>query len=256
MRPDAAERIAALPDDLVVLDVGGWAAPLWRADWVVDLLPYETRGLYGAADPARERFTADTWRQADICGPEPWPFEDGQFDVAICSHTLEDVRDPVFVCSELRRVSRSGYVELPAAIEELTFGVQGPWVGWSHHRWIGERHGDELVLTHKPHLLSAPGRHLPTGTHESVPAEERTIAFWWDGELPVREQVQVAAEEFDAWLGGLLATCAARAGIDAPEPDAPGTASGGRVALRQKGRLRHVRQALGHRASRWRGQRR
>ena len=94
-----------------------------------------------------ERFTAATWVQGDICGPEPWPFEDGQFDVAICSHTLEDVRDPVFVCSELRRVSRSGYVELPAAIEELTFGVQGPWAGWSHHRWIGERDGDEFAFS-------------------------------------------------------------------------------------------------------------
>ena len=36
MRDEARRRIDALPDDLVVLDVGGWAAPLWRADWVID----------------------------------------------------------------------------------------------------------------------------------------------------------------------------------------------------------------------------
>ncbi|WP_026911902.1 class I SAM-dependent methyltransferase [Patulibacter minatonensis] len=256
MRPDARQRIDELADDLVVLDVGGWAAPLWRADWVVDLLPYETRGLYGAADPDRERFSADTWVQADICGPDPWPFEDDQFDVVICSHTLEDVRDPVFVCAELQRVSRSGYVELPTAVEELTFGVQGPWVGWSHHRWIGEWDGGELVLTHKPHLLAAPGRHLPTGTHEAVPADDRTIAFWWEDEVRARERVLVDADEFDGWLGGLLAACAAQAGIEAPQPDAPGTASGGRLALRRKGRLRQMRGALGHRASRWRDGRR
>ena len=250
MRDEARRRIDALPDDQVVLDVGGWAAPLWRADWVVDLLPYETRGLYGAADPDRERFTAETWRQADVCGPEPWPFEDGQFDVAICSHTLEDVRDPVFVGAELQRVARSGYVELPAAIEELTFGVQGPWVGWSHHRWIGEQDDDGLVLTHKPHLLSAPGRHLPTGTHERVPADERTIAFWWDGDLRVRERVLVDADEFDGWLGGLLGTCAERAGIDAPDPGEVEAASGGPAARRRVARIRRVRSALRHRAAR------
>lgn len=249
MRDEARRRIDALPDDLVVLDVGGWAAPLWRADWVIDLLPYETRGLYGAAEPARERFTAETWRQADICGPEPWPFEDGQFDVAICSHTLEDVRDPVFVCAELQRVSRSGYVELPAAIEELTFGVQGPWVGWSHHRWIGEHGDDGLTLTHKPHLLAAPGRHLPTGTHEQVPEDERTIAWWWEGDLPVRERVLVDADEFDDWLGGLLDGCADRAGIDPPRPDV--VAASGEVAARRRlARLRQVRGALRHRATR------
>ena len=44
-----------------------------------------------------ERFTADTWVVQDIC--TPWPFADGQFDFAVCSHTLEDVRDPVFVCN-------------------------------------------------------------------------------------------------------------------------------------------------------------
>jgi SAM-dependent methyltransferase len=245
VRPDATERIAALPDELVVLDVGGWAAPLPRADWVIDLLPYETRGLYGAADPERERFTADTWRQADICGPEPWPFEDDQFDVAICSHTLEDVRDPVFVCAELRRVARAGYVEVPAAIEELTAGVQGPWVGWSHHRWISEPDGDHgLTFVHKPHLLSAPGRHLPAGALEGVPEAERTIAFWWDGDLAARERVLVDAEEFDGWLGELVASCAARAGVPVPQSDAVGVAAGGSLGPRLRGRLREVRRAL------------
>jgi hypothetical protein len=186
-----------LPDDGLILDVGGWAKPLARADWVIDLLPYETRGLYGAADPEAERFTAATWVVADIC--EPWPFADDQFDVAVCGHTLEDVRDPVLVCRELSRVAKRGYVEVPHVAEELTWGVQGPWVGWSHHRWIVEREGEGLVFTHKPHLLAAEGRHLP--------ADDRTwepLGLWWEGELPAREQVFVGADEFDPWLEGLL----------------------------------------------------
>jgi hypothetical protein len=197
VRPDAEARIAALPGDLLVLDVGGWARPLARADWVIDLLPHATRGLYGGR-PEGERFSAATWVEADVC--EPWPFADGQFDVAICGHTLEDVRDPVLVCRELARVARSGYVEVPHAAEELTWGVHGPWVGWSHHRWVVEREGDGLVFTHKPHLLCAPGRHLPADTPRPEP-----LGLWWERALPAREQVHVGAETFDPWLEGLLA---------------------------------------------------
>ncbi len=41
-------------DDLVlVLDVDAWASPFWRADWVLDLMPHATRGLY-AYDRERE----------------------------------------------------------------------------------------------------------------------------------------------------------------------------------------------------------
>src|SRR3954464_6299523 len=84
------------PDD-VVLDIGAWGRPFTRADWVMDLEPYETRGLYGRHGPAPERFSADTWIRRDICAVEPYPFADKQIDFVVCSHTLEDVRDPLRV---------------------------------------------------------------------------------------------------------------------------------------------------------------
>jgi len=125
------ERVEALPGGARVLDVGGWAAPLARADSVLDIMPWETRGLYGDADPAAERFDAQTWVQRDICSREPWPFADGAFDFVVCSHTLEDVRDPIWVCCELSRVARAGYVEVPSRLVEQSRGVQGDWVGWA-----------------------------------------------------------------------------------------------------------------------------
>jgi len=194
-----------LPEDGLVLDVGGWAKPLARADWVIDLEPYETRGLYGSAD-GDERFSAETWVRRDVCDREPWPFADGQFDVAVCSQTLEDLRDPVWVCSEMQRVARAGRVEVPAVVEELTWGVQGPWVGWSHHRWLCLPEDGGLTFVHKPHLLCAPGRHLPAGTCDALPARERVTALSWEGSLPARERVFLGAEEFDAWLEQLLSS--------------------------------------------------
>jgi len=218
----ALDRIAALPPDALVLDVGGWAAPLARADWVIDLLPYETRGLYGPpVDPATERFSAATWVQRDICATEPWPFADDQFDFVVCSHTLEDVRDPVRVCEELVRIGKAGYVEVPAPIEDLTFGVHGPWVGWSHHHWISELEDGGLRFTMKPHLLVAPGRHLPAGSCEGLPPERLVLQLWWEGTFAACEQVLVGAEDFDAWLVGLLEASRSIATPEGPVPRRP-----------------------------------
>ena len=68
-----------------------------------------------------------------------WPFEDQFFDFAICSHTLEDVRDPLHVCAELQRVAKAGYIEVPSRVKETCLGHER-WnqAGLSHHRWLIE----------------------------------------------------------------------------------------------------------------------
>jgi hypothetical protein len=191
--------------DALVLDAGGWGRPLSRADWVIDLGDYATRGQWGHdGDPATERFNEETWVQRDLCDREPWPFADHQFDFAVCSHTLEDLRDPVWVCAELQRVARAGYVELPAPVDDLTWGVNGPWVGWSHHRWLCFVRDGGLEFVHKPHLLVSEGRHLPPSAVAGLAIEQRTIHLWWEGELPCRERVFLDPPEFDAWLAELL----------------------------------------------------
>ncbi len=118
-------------------------------------MPYATRGLYGKPAPEEERFSEASWVQTDICDRRPWPFADGQFDFSVCAQTLEDVRDPVWVCSELARVSRAGYVETPSRLEEQAIGVHGDWAGWTHHRWLVDRSDGGLVFVHKPHMLAA-----------------------------------------------------------------------------------------------------
>jgi Methyltransferase domain len=191
--------------DALVLDAGGWARPLSRADWVIDLGSYDTRARWGRdGEEAEERFSRDTWVQRDLCARDPWPFADGQFDFAVCAQTLEDLRDPVWVCSELERVARAGYVEVPAPVEELTWGVQGPWVGWGHHRWLFSVSDGGLEAVHKPHLLPRSGSHLPAGTLHGLSPEQRTTRLWWRDRLACRERIHFGAEEFDAWLDALL----------------------------------------------------
>jgi hypothetical protein len=196
------QRIEAdLAEDDVVLDVGGWAIPLARADWVIDLMPFATRGPCDGA----ERFSAETWVQADICAREPWPFADNQFDFAICSHTLEDVRDPIWVCSELSRVARAGYVETPSRPQEQSVGVAGPFIGWSHHHWLVDAVDGGLEFVFKPHALhfltEAQLTHAEAAT---MAPEERVMALFWAGELPARERIFFDEAEFQAYLAAPL----------------------------------------------------
>jgi SAM-dependent methyltransferase len=102
-----------------VLDAGGWYRPFNLATHVIELNPYDSRRIDDALDPEDdERFTADTWIVQDVCN-SPWPFADKTFDFVVCSHLLEDVRDPITVCRELCRVGKAGYIETPSRIPEI-----------------------------------------------------------------------------------------------------------------------------------------
>lgn len=197
-----ARILTELDDEQLVLDVGGGANPLPRADWVIDLLAYDDRGLYGEEiDPGGERFSGETWVQRDICDHHPWPFGDKQFDFVTCSHTLEDVRDPIWVCSELIRVAKAGYVEVPSRLEEQSYGFQGPWAGWGHHRWLIDLEGDELTFVFKHHVLhNRESDRFPREFREALPPERRVHQLWWQGEFRYRELMFFDGPSLDAYL--------------------------------------------------------
>lgn len=202
--------LESLAPDAVVLDVGGWADPFERADWVIDVMPYETRGLYqreGWVQRPRteERFSERTWIERDLCSREPFPFEDGEIDFAVCSHTLEDVRDPIWVCAELNRVAKAGYIEVPSRLEEQSWGVNGEFVGWSHHRWLIDVDGGGIEFVLKLHSLHAhTDEHFPPGFWERLSDEERVQALWWEGGFRYRERIAIDDAEIDQYLRGFV----------------------------------------------------
>jgi hypothetical protein len=206
MRAASVERLKReIGEDDLVLDVGGWMEPFNRADWVLDLGDYETRGRNGSQGGGEERFTADTWAQRDICDREPWPFEDKQFDFAICGHTLEDVRDPVWVCHELVRVAKRGYIEVPSRLEEHTYGVHGEWVGWGHHHWMVDVGEDRLDFVFKHHVIHRPGMNsFPSRFQANLTDENRAQAFWWDGSFEYGERVLLGWGELDRYYADFV----------------------------------------------------
>lgn len=195
--PNVEAVLARLTPTDQVLDVGGWACPFNRAQWVLDSEPFETRGFYktvglpASQGGAAEWFSGSTWVQRDICDREPWPFRDKHFDFVVCSHTLEDLRDPIWVCSELQRVGKRGYIEVPSRAFESSRGVERPGqAGLSHHRWLIDIRGQEIVFLQKLHMIHAHWRFaLPSGFGKALTPAESVQWLWWTDRFRAREKV-------------------------------------------------------------------
>lgn len=198
----SVERILeTLDDEALVLDIGGWAKPFPRADWVLDYMPYETRGLLGRDGTGEERFRKETWVQRDVCDREPYPFADDELDFVVCSQTLEDLRDPVWVCAEMVRIGKAGYVEVPSRLLEQSYGVEGPWAGYAHHRWLFDLDPDRLSFAFKSHVLHRRRScHFPYGFHHQLRPEERALSLWWEGGFDFSERLFYDPAELDRYL--------------------------------------------------------
>jgi hypothetical protein len=85
-------------------------------------------------------------------------------------------------------------------------GVEGPWAGWSHHRWLVEASGSSLLFTFKPGVLhTRPEAQLTPEEHARLSEEDRVLTVWWEGGLAAAEQIFTGAEELDPWLAAVPA---------------------------------------------------
>ncbi len=197
---NARRLIEDLPEKAIVVDVGGGASPFPRADYIIDALPFSSRGngsdqnIHSQLDyPAR--YSAENWIQLDLCQRQPWPVEDKRFDFAVCSHLLEDIRDPIWVCSELQRIAKAGYIEVPSRWVEQSKGVENPkHAGYYHHRWLIESSENRLLFRQKPHLLHSINDAVvaslwPT---QQIHPDFSILVFRWEGSF---EAVEIL--EFD-----------------------------------------------------------
>jgi SAM-dependent methyltransferase len=188
-----------------VLDVGGWHAPWNRADYIIDIMPYETHNREGALLKEvypEARFTKETFLQMDVCAPKPWPFPDKYFDFVYCSNTLEDLRDPIRVCSEILRVGKAGFIETPSRVVESTRGIERPfYCGYYHHRWLCEVEGKKISFLFKPAMMHAYRRfHLVKPWHKKVNPRYGSVGFFWKESFEFEEKIIIDRDDVQSNL--------------------------------------------------------
>ena len=134
----------------VVLDIGSHNDIFPRANIIIDINDYETRKR---RDLSPEYFNKSSWIKGDLSEKEVWSLiPDKSIDFVICSHLLEDIRDPLFVCEQLIRVAKKGYIEVPSYYREISKATHSDTSsGYDHHRWIVE-YTEAYGLTFKAKL--------------------------------------------------------------------------------------------------------
>jgi hypothetical protein len=178
-----------------ILDLGGWFKPEVRATHVVDIMPWETRGAKVSLERLpSERFSKDTWFQADFLNPTfKLPFDDKSFDAVICGHTVEDLASPENLLREMQRVGKAGAIECPSRLAEQTLGLRDRmcnFPGHPHHHWIVDSAEGKLLLYSKQagypcsRLQLVPLKSFETYC-KSHP-EAQLVTHYWSGELSYR----------------------------------------------------------------------
>jgi len=130
-----------------VIDVGGSVAG-WSggvANAIVDINPPDP-----AAESAIRYFKVNISRDEDWGSVENYVAEHGRFDFSICTHTLEDIANPLLVSRKLSQISKAGYVAVPSKFVELSrfetvLGYGVSYRGYIHHRWIYSVRGGVFV---------------------------------------------------------------------------------------------------------------
>lgn len=122
-----------VPASALVLEVGSGGNPYFRSNILID-----------AYEVTRERhYVPLVVDRPTVLGyAESLPFKDKVFDFVIASHVLEHSSDPKRFLSELERVAKAGYIEVPDALMERL----NPYL--DHRLEITER-GGHLIIRKK-----------------------------------------------------------------------------------------------------------
>ena len=154
----------------------------------------------------RESFSKETWIQRDICERTPFPFAEKEIDLVICSHSLEGVRNPLWVCAEMIRVAKQGYLEVPSRVAESCRGVEtarvgSARVGWSHHRWLIDIEGNRVRFLMKYHMIQGHWRFsFPHSYWRRLPESQRVKWLFWEDRFDCSEALIHGAQNVAAEL--------------------------------------------------------
>ena len=117
----------------LVLEIGSGASPYFRSNVLCDAFE---------SNHHRQNRSLVVDRPLILGYAENLPFKDNSFDFIIASHVLEHSDDPALFISEIQRVGKAGYIEVPDAfMERLT--------GYPEHTLEITEKNSELIIRKK-----------------------------------------------------------------------------------------------------------
>ncbi len=164
----------------LILDVGGAAGPWGGATHILDIQP----GQAFVGDIGR----LDIWETVRAFSRH--------WDLVVCTHTLEDLRDPGFVLDQINTLTThgAGFIAVPHKHTELSNLDSQAYVGYCHHRWVFAFQNETLRLapkwpvTSRFGLYQSPGPdHLPwldTKRAHTPGGPQEELGVLWEGTLP------------------------------------------------------------------------
>tara|TARA_B100001175_G_scaffold74301_1_gene61936 strand:- start:305 stop:982 length:678 start_codon:yes stop_codon:yes gene_type:complete len=113
-----------------ILDIGCNIAPVKFAQTVADVQNFS-------------KFYEKKDKKFVLIKDKTLPFSNNQFDFIYASHVIEHVEDVSFFISELKRISRQGYIELPSMLEDnIVLSTNSS----DDHKWMFKFDDVEKVL--------------------------------------------------------------------------------------------------------------
>lgn len=144
-----------------ILDIGGSMNQhnQIKVDTLADMIRPE-EAPYGVSKLKAENFV-----RVDITR-DKLPFKDKEFDVCLCTHTLEDLPSPFLVIAEMERVAKRGIIITPSMGFDCQFTKidYTDWLtgarrvpGEAHHKWffINRKGTLEIIPKNYPILYTS-----------------------------------------------------------------------------------------------------
>ena len=153
-----------------VVDVGGTHGGSWSSsvtDMVIDINAHGPGAM-----------------NLDICNYESWKELEsmvavtGKFNYSICTHTLEDLYDPIITLKKLPKIAERGIITMPSILTELSNIESSRWLGYIHHRWIFHEENGKMLIIPKLSLIESVAKNR--FKHKEHLSE---IIFEWENEI-------------------------------------------------------------------------
>jgi hypothetical protein len=129
--------------------------------------------------------------KCDITHPDSWNElllyveKNGKFDFCICTHTLEDIMNPVYVSEQIQKIAKEGYIAVPSKYRELSrFECRNNrYRGHIHHRWIFDIIDNIFVGFPKINYLDSTNIFDKISNFED---NKKDLSFFWKDTIDIK----------------------------------------------------------------------